>query len=56
MDKVNFLESLLSCNKRHIFFLSASNGNDLCKHGVITATDVGPVTHMKTKSPRVCVT
>ena len=53
VDKINFLGSLLSC-KDKIFF-STSNGNDCCKHGVITATDVIPVTHMQTKSPTACV-
>ena len=53
VDNVNFLGSLLSC-KVKIFF-SASNDNDLCKHGGITAADVVPVTHMQTKSSHVCV-
>ena len=53
VDNVNFLGSLMSC-KDKIFF-SANNGNDLCKHGSITATDVVPVTHMQPKSPTACV-
>lgn len=53
VDKIVFLGSLLSCKDKILF--SASNDNDLCKHGSVTATDVVPVTHMQTKSSHICV-